>query len=77
VGAAGTVAILSLMKAYLWAALMVLWLVGLAAGLWWYWPLFATMALTADFVAAFFYLFIGALAWLIAFSMGRQHYWRR
>jgi hypothetical protein len=65
------------MKPYVWAAMMVLWLVGLAVGVWWYWPLFAAMTLTADLVAAFFYLFIGALAWLVAFSMGRQRYWPR
>ena len=63
--------------AYLWSLLMVLWLAALLAGLWWYWPIFAAMTLTADLVAVFFYLLLGSLAWLVAFNLGRQRYWRR
>lgn len=65
------------MKAYLWILMMVLWVVGLFAGLWWYWPLFAAMQLTSDSVAALFYLLMGTIAWLVAFNLGRERYWPR
>jgi hypothetical protein len=56
---------------------MVLWLAGLLYGLWWVWPHFERMALTAELLVSFFWLLTGAVAWLVALNFGRQRYWRR
>jgi hypothetical protein len=38
--------------AILWALMMLVWLAGLLYGLWWVWPHFERMTLSADLVMA-------------------------
>jgi hypothetical protein len=40
------------MGAILWALMMLVWLAGLLYGLWWVWPHFERMTLSADLVMA-------------------------
>ena len=65
------------MIASLWVLMMLIWLAGLAFGVWWVWPHFEQMALTWDLPAAILWLVMGTLAWIVAFDMGRRRYWRR
>ncbi|MDP9371708.1 MAG: hypothetical protein M3Q65_04475 [Chloroflexota bacterium] len=65
------------MRALLWAVMMLIWLAGLLYGVWWVWPHFARMRLTTDLVASIIWLGAGTAAWLVAFNLGRQRYWRR
>ncbi len=57
--------------------MMVVWLGALVSGVWWVWPLFVGEAWTAERLGALFWLVLGAAAWLVALSFGRQRYWRR
>lgn len=61
----------------LWVLMMLVWLAGLIFGLWWVWPLFERMTLTADLVMALVWLIAGAVAWIAALNLGLQRYWRR
>jgi hypothetical protein len=63
--------------AILWALMMLVWLAGLFYGLWWVWPHFERMTLTADLVMAAVWLIIGSAAWLLALNLGLQRYRRR
>lgn len=65
------------MRALIWIGLMLVWLAALLFGVWWFWPLFKRMALTADLFAAALYLTIGAVTWLVALKLGIERYWRR
>ena len=47
------------MGAILWVLMMLVWLAGLLYGLWWVWPLFERMTLTADLVMAAVWLIVG------------------
>lgn len=57
--------------------MMLVWLAGLILGLWWVWPHFERMALTADLVLAVVWLVGGAVAWVAALNFGLERYWRR
>jgi hypothetical protein len=63
--------------AVIWALLMLVWLGALITGLWWVWPHFESMTLTADLIWALVWLVTGAAAWLLALNLGFQRYWRR
>lgn len=65
------------MKAILWHVMMLIWLGGLVLGVWWVWPTLEQMTPGMDLLAAVLWLVMGALAWIVAFNMGRQRYWRR
>jgi hypothetical protein len=65
------------MRAYLWLAMMLIWLGGLIFGLWWVWPRIEAMELTGELVMALAWLIAGGAAWLLALNLGFQHYWRR
>ena len=65
------------MLAILWAAMMLLWMCGLALGLWWVWPHIRPMAVTADFVFSLEWLATGTSAWLVALNLGYQRFRRR
>jgi hypothetical protein len=65
------------MIAALWVLMMLVWLGGLLAGVWWVWPLFQAPALGFDRVAAGMWLIIGFAAWVVALNLGWQRYWRR
>jgi hypothetical protein len=57
--------------------MMLLWMCGLAFGLWWVWPHVQRMALTADLVFSVVWLVIGTAAWLVALNLGYQRFRRR
>jgi hypothetical protein len=63
--------------AVVWHVMMLVWLGALLFGVWWVWPHFERMSLTADLVVAIFWLLTGTVAWLVAFQLGRARYWRR
>ncbi len=63
--------------ALLWVLMMLVWLAAWVFGLWWMWPHFERMALTPELLMSFFWLMTGAVAWVFAFNLGRQRYWRR
>ena len=65
------------MTAALWLLLMLVWLGGLLLGLWQVLPLFRSLVLGPELVAAGMWLVIGFAAWLVALNFGRQRYWRR
>ena len=65
------------MKAFLWVLMMLVWLAGLLFGLWWVWPHFERLSFTSDLLVSIIWLTSGAVAWLVAFNLGRQRYWRR
>jgi len=65
------------MGAILWVLMMLVWLAGLLYGLWWVWPHFERMALSADLVMASVWLIVGSAAWIVALNLGLQRYWRR
>jgi hypothetical protein len=62
------------MGAILWVLMMLVWLAGLLYGLWWVWPLFERMTLTADLVMAAVWLIVGSAAWLVALNLGLRRY---
>jgi len=65
------------MKGLLWVLMMLVWLGGLIFGLWWVWPRFEQATLNAELVMIVIWLGTGTVAWLVAFSLGRQRYFRR
>ena len=65
------------MMAIIWLMMMVIWLAALGFGLWWVWPHFERMALTAELILSLVWLIIGAAAWIVALNIGIQRYWRR
>lgn len=65
------------MRAFLWLVMMLFWLGGLLAGLWWVWPHFERPAWTADLISALIWLVAGSIAWIAALSLGLQRYRRR
>ena len=65
------------MIALLWALMMLAWLDGLVFAVWWVWPHFERMALTGELIMSLIWLSTGIVAWLAAFNLGRQRYWRR
>ena len=67
----------SVMGAILWALMMLVWLAGLVSGLWWVWPHFERMTLSADLVMASVWLIVGSSAWIVALNLGLQRYRRR
>jgi hypothetical protein len=62
---------------FLWCAMMLVWLAGLVYGLWWVWPLFERMTVSADLVMAVVWLIVGTAAWIVALNLGLQRYGRR
>jgi len=65
------------MGAILWVLMMLVWLAGLLSGLWWVWPHFERMTLSADLVMGAVWLIIGTAAWIVALNLGLQRYWPR
>ena len=65
------------MAAFVWALMMLIWLAGLVFGAWWVWPHFERLGFTGELVMSVFWLVNCASAWLLAFHLGRQRYWRR
>jgi len=65
------------MLAYLWAAMMLIWLAAWLFGLWWVWPHFERGQFTAELVTALFWLVTGAVAWSVALRLGLARFWRR
>ena len=65
------------MKAVIWHLMMVIWLAGWLFAIWWIWPRIERLELSGELAVALVWLLIGALAWIVAFNMGRQRYWRR
>jgi hypothetical protein len=65
------------MMAFVWLVMMLVWLAGMLFGLWWVWPHFERMALTAELFVAVFWLVTGAVAWIVVLNFGRQRYWHR
>jgi hypothetical protein len=63
--------------AYVWVAMMLVWLGAMLYGLWWVWPHFEKMELTAELGAALFWLATGATAWIVALRMGIARFWPR
>jgi hypothetical protein len=63
--------------AALWVAMMLVWMGGLAFGLWWVWPHIQRLALTTDLVFSLVWLVIGTAAWLVALNLGYQRFVRR
>ena len=57
--------------------MMAVWMGGLHLGLRGEWPLVQRAALTADLVIPLVWLVIGTAAWIVAFNVGRQRFWRR
>jgi hypothetical protein len=57
--------------------MMLLWMGGLILGLRGIWPLLQRPALTPDLVIPLVWLVIGTAAWIVAFNVGRQRFWRR
>jgi hypothetical protein len=57
--------------------MMLLWMGGLVLGLRGIWPLLQRPALTPDLVIPLVWLIIGTAAWVVAFNVGRQRFWRR
>jgi hypothetical protein len=66
-----------MISAIVWHLMMVLWLGGLIFGVWWIWPHFEQMTVTAELLMAILWLAMGAAAWIMAFQIGRDRYWRR
>jgi hypothetical protein len=65
------------MLAYLWAAMMLIWLAAWLYGLWWVWPHFERGQFTAELVTALFWLITGAVAWSVALRLGLARFRRR
>ena len=65
------------MGAIIWHLMMLIWLAAWLFGLWWIWPHVERMELTGELVMSLLWLLMCALAWLAAFNLGRQRYWRR
>lgn len=65
------------MLAYVWVTMMLVWLGAMLYGLWWVWPHFEKMELTAELGAALFWLATGATAWIVALRMGLARFWPR
>ena len=65
------------MRALLWVLMMLVWLAGLVFAVWWVWPRFEQPRLDAELVMIVIWLATGIVAWLVAFNLGRQRYWRR
>jgi hypothetical protein len=63
--------------AYVWVTMMLVWLGAMLYGLWWVWPHFEKMELTAELGAALFWLATGATAWIVALRMGLARFWPR
>ena len=63
--------------ATLWVCMMLVWICGLAVGLWWVWPQIQRMTVTADLVMSLVWLVIGGAAWLVALNLGYQRFRRR
>ena len=57
--------------------MMLLWMGGLVLGLRGIWPLLQRPAPTPDLVIPLVWLVIGTAAWIVAFNVGRQRFWRR
>jgi hypothetical protein len=57
--------------------MMLIWLAGLLYGLWWVWPLFERMTVSADMVMAAVWLIVGTAAWIVALNLGLRRYGRR
>jgi hypothetical protein len=57
--------------------MMLVWLGAMLYGLWWVWPHFEKMELTAELGAALFWLATGATAWIVALRMGLARFWPR
>jgi hypothetical protein len=56
---------------------MLVWLAGLASGVWWFWPLLTRPTLSTDFLGAVIYLLLGIVTWLLALTWGWARYLRR
>jgi hypothetical protein len=65
------------MMAVIWHVMMLIWLAAWLFAIWWIWPRIERMELSGELAVALLWLLIGALAWIAAFNMGRQRYWRR
>lgn len=57
--------------------MMVVWMGGLLLGLRGVWPLLQRPTLGGDVVMSLVWLVIGTAAWIVAFTVGRQRFWRR
>ncbi len=60
------------MMAVIWHLMMLVWLVAWLFGLWWIWPRIERLEVSGELAVALLWLLIGALAWIVAFNMGRQ-----
>ena len=58
-----------------WHLIMLAWLVGWLLGVVWVWPVIARLELNVDLISALFWLVTGAVAWVVAFTMGYRRYW--
>lgn len=58
-----------------WHLIMLAWLAGWALGVVWVWPVIARLELNVDLISAVFWLVTGAVAWVVAFTMGYRRYW--
>jgi hypothetical protein len=66
-----------MIKAALWHLMMLLWLAGLAYGVWWIWPSLERLQLTGELAMSLIWLLIGVTAWIFALNLGLRRYWRR
>jgi hypothetical protein len=58
-----------------WHLIMLIWLAGWLLGVVWVWPVIARLELDVDLISAVFWLGTGAVAWVVAFTMGYRRYW--
>jgi hypothetical protein len=59
-----------------WHLIMLAWLAGWVLGAAWVWPVLARFELNFDLISAVFWLVTGAVAWIVAFTMGYRRYWQ-
>jgi hypothetical protein len=68
---------MTVLVAWLWLAMMLVWLAALLFGVWWVWPHVERVALTTDLLGALIWLSTGSVAWVVALRFGLRRYWRR
>lgn len=59
-----------------WHLIMLAWLIGWVLGMIWVWPAIASLELNADLLSGVFWLVTGAVAWVVAFTLGYRRYWQ-
>ena len=63
--------------AYVWLAMMLVWLGAIVGAVWWIWPHVTAMEPTHELFIGLAWLLTGVAAWVVALRFGVARYWRR